>query len=107
MLTRINPKKVFDDTGKAVTEIQSAIEGDWGRESQKGLRVVYLGKCTLMSGLFGADATAVEVPTTQERYPAYFHDTKGHSRMAVVEPGSRFVKKPEGISGGFAFFAMV
>ena len=91
MLSRINPKKVFDDTGKAVSEIQSAIEGDWGRESQKGLRVVYLGKATFMSG----------------RYPAYFHDTEGHSRMAVVEPGTRFVKKPEGISGGFAFFAMV
>lgn len=107
MLTRINKNKVFDDSGKAVAEIQSAIEGDWGREAQKGLRVVYLGKATVMSGLFGAGATAVEVPTMQERYPAYFNDTEGNSRMVVVEPGSRLVKKPEGISGGFSFFAMV
>ena len=107
MLSRINHKKVFDSTDKAVEEIQTAIEGDWGRESQKGLRVVYLGKATVMSGLFGSGTTAVEVPTMQERYPAYFHDTEGHSFMAVVEPGSRLVKKPEGISGGFAFFAMV
>lgn len=50
---------------------------------------------------------AVEVPTAQERYPAYFHDTYGNSRMAVVEKGTRLVKKPAGISGGFSFFAMV
>lgn len=107
MLTRINPKKVYGGIAKAVEDIQGAIDGDWGRESQKGLRVVYVGKCTLMSGLFGSDTTAVEVPTMQERYPAYFHDTEGHSFMAVVEPGSRLVKKPSGISGGFSFFAIV
>lgn len=107
MLTRINPKKVYDGPVKAIAEIQNAIEGDWGRESQKGLRVVYVGKCMFMSGLFGEGVTAVEVPTAQERYPAYFHDTEGHSRMAVVEKGTRLVKKPEGISGGFSFFAMV
>lgn len=107
MLTRINPKKVYDSERRAVAEIQSAIEGDWGRESQKGLRVVSLGKCTLMSGLFGSDVTSVEVPTMQERYPAYFFDTQGNSVMVVVEKGTRFVKKPETISGGFSFFAMV
>ena len=107
MLTRINPKKVYGDSGKAVAEMQSAIEGDWGRESQKGLRVVHLGKCTLMSGLFGSGVTAVEVPTAQERYPAYFFDTDGGSVMVVVEKGVRLVKKPETVTGGFAFFAMV
>ncbi len=107
MLTRINKNKVFNDSGQAVTEIQSAIEGDWGREAQKGLRVVYLGKATVMSGLFGESTSAVEVPTMSERYPAYFHDTEGNSRMVVVEPGNRLVKKPDGISGGFAFFAVV
>lgn len=107
MLTRINPKKVYDRPGKALEDIQTAIEGDWGRESQKGLRVVSLGKCCIMSGIFGGDTAAVEVPPAQERYPAYFHDTYGHSRMAVVEKGTRLVKKPAGISGGFSFFAMV
>lgn len=107
MLTRINPGKVFEREGQAVEEIQNAISGEWGRESQKGLRVVSIGKVTLLSGLFGKDTEAVEVPTMKERYPAYFHDTAGHSAMAVVEPGVRLVRKPESISSGFSFFAMV
>lgn len=107
MLTRINPKKVYDGSGKALSDIQTAIEGDWGLESQKGLRVISLGKCRIMSGLFGSDVAAVDVPTAQERYPAYFHDTNGNSRMTVVEKGTRLVKKPDGILGGFSFFAVV
>lgn len=107
MLTRINPKKVYESDAKAVADIQGAIEGDWGRESQKGLRVVSLGKCTLMSGLFGSDVAAVEVPTAPERYPAYFFGTDGATSMVVVEKGTRLVRKPENITGGFSFFAMV
>ena len=107
MLRRINPKKVFEREGQALEEIQDAIAGDWGRESSKGLRIVSLGKVRLMSGLFGGDVTAVEVPPSDERFPAYFFDTAGNSAMAVVEPGVRLVKKPESISSGFSFFAMV
>lgn len=107
MLTRVNPKKVFEREGQAVAEIQAAIEGDWGREAQKGLRVISLGKCRIMSGLFGSGVSAVEVPPAEERYPAYFHDTAGHSVMVVVEKGTRLVKKPENFETGFAFFAVV
>ena len=107
MLTRVNPKKVFERDGQAVAEIQAAIEGDWGREAQKGLRVVSLGKCRIMSGLFGPGVTAVEVPTAEERYPAYFPDSEGRSVMVPVEPGTRLVKKPEEFETGFAFFAVV
>lgn len=107
MLTRVNPKKVFERDGQAVEEIQAAIAGDWGREARKGLRVVSLGKCRIMSGLFGPGVTAVEVPPADERYPAYFHDAEGHSAMVAVEPGTRLVKKPENFDTGFAFFAVV
>lgn len=107
MLTRVNPKKVYESDGQAVAEIQAAIAGDWGREAQKGLRVVSLGKCRVMSGLFGPGVTAVEVPTADERYPAYFHDTDGHSAMVAVEPGTRLVKKPQAITTDYSFFAMV
>ena len=107
MLTRINPKKVFERDGQAVEEIQNAIAGDWGSEGKKGLRVVSLGRCCLMSGLFGPGVTAVEVPPAAERYPAYFHDTAGHVAMAVVEKGVRLIKKPATITEDFAFFAMV
>ena len=107
MLTRVNPKKVFERDGQAVAEIQAAIEGDWGREAQKGLRVISLGKCRIMSGLFGSGVSAVEVPPAEERYPAYFQDTAGHSVMVVVEKGTRLVKKPEDFETGFAFFAVV
>ena len=107
MLTRINPKKVYDGYTAAVAEIQSAIEGDWGKEMQKGLKVVSIGKCVLMSGLFGGGVTTVEVPVATDSYPSYFFDSSGNSSMVVVEKGSRFVKKPDGISGNFSFFAMV
>lgn len=107
MLTRINPRKIFESSKEAVSEIQNAISGDWGREAQKGLRVVSLGKCRIMSGLFGPGVTAVEVPPAEERYPAYFFDTAGNSAMVVVEKGVRQVKKPEQIVSDFSFFAMV
>lgn len=107
MLTRINARKVYETQKKAVADIQSAIEGDWGIESQKGLRVVALGKCYILSGLFGADVTAVEVPVAGDRYPAYFHDTEGHFAMVVVEKGVRVVKKPLTMTSGYSFFAVV
>lgn len=106
MLTRINTKKVYGNGMEAQKAILDAISGDWGGESLNGLRVVRLGRVMVLQGVYGEKVEAVDIPVTEARFAAYFHDTIGNVNMVIVEAGAKFVSRPENIKGGFAFFAI-
>ncbi|MCQ2096778.1 MAG: hypothetical protein MJY87_02405 [Fibrobacter sp.] len=90
-----------------MAEVLDAISGEWGDGMQDGLRIVRIGRVSLLQGIFGESAVTVGIPVAERRFAAYFHDTHGNVNMAIVEAGAKFVKRPENIRGGFSFFAMV
>lgn len=107
MITRINPGKAYPSVTSSMQDVLDAIAGDWGSSVQGGLRIINIGKATILQGVYGNDVEAVDIPVLLTRFPAYFHDTKGHSCMSIVEAGEKFVKRPKNIVGGFSFFAIV
>jgi len=106
MITRINPGKTYPSIESSMKDVLDAIAGDWGTSMKDGLKIINIGKATILQGVFGKDVQAVDIPVSLARFPAYIHDTNGHSCMTIVEAGDKFVKRPKNIVGGFSFFAI-